>query len=362
MQYGCDIGRSFTAIPPGAILPGSMPDFRIFIRSNNRYILWAREGNTVTVEQLKKLADGPNEVYIDVEDGFKYDQYLETYLGDILKKEEPSNQQKAEIFSRVTNKVIGQTFAKTQSIGTLPQGVADRVKTVVENAFFFIAETKSLEALSKIIGHDYKTYEHATKVMWLTVLFLKENSDILEQIEPDYVHFTEHEKKKLLEQCGVAAILHDIGKVFVPTEILNKNGPLNEVEWEIVKRHPFGSLALLLDTGIPTFVKKAVLHHHEDFKGGGYPIGVAGDDIHPLARVIKIADVFDAMTSKRPYKDAMVPAEAIKIMVGTRSADNGNGRQNRDSGMKHCFDEKYLRKFVVLLGKLPATAQRKQTR
>jgi len=58
----------------------------------------------------------------------------------------------------------------------------------------------------------------------------------------------------------------------------------------------------------------------------------------------------------------MVPAEAIKIMVGTRSADNGNGRQNRDSGMKHCFDEKYLRKFVVLLGKLPATAQRKQTR
>jgi len=179
--------------------------------------------------------------------------------------------------------------------------------------FFFIAETKSLEALSKIIGHDYKTYEHATKVMWLTVLFLKENSDILEQIEPDYVHFTEHEKKKLLEQCGVAAILHDIGKVFVPTEILNKNGPLNEVEWEIVKRHPFGSLALLLDTGIPTFVKKAVLHHHEDFKGGGYPIGVAGDDIHPLARVIKIADVFDAMTSKRPYKDAMVPAEAIKL-------------------------------------------------
>ncbi len=80
-------------------------------------------------------------------------------------------------------------------------------------------------------------------------------------------------------------------------------------------------------------------------------MGVVGYSIHPLARVIKIADVFDAMTSKRPYKDAMSPSDAVRIMVGT--PDNGNGSQNRDSGMRHCFDEKYLRKFIVLLGKLP---------
>ena len=348
------VGESgrFTAIPPGAILPGSMPDFRIYIRSNSRYVLWAREGNTVTPEQLNKLAAGSNEVYIDVEDGFKYDQYLELHLGNILKKEGPSNQQKAEIFSRVTNKVIEQTFVNSQSTGSLPQDVIGRVKTVVENALVFIAETKSLDALSKIVGHDYKTYEHATKVLWLTALFLKANPDILEEIEPDCVHYTEDEMSLLLEQCGVAAILHDIGKVFVPAEILNKNKPLNEVEWEIIKRHPFGSLALLLDTGIPAFVKKAVLHHHENFTGsGGYPMGVVGYSIHPLARVIKIADVFDAMTSKRPYKDAMSPSDAVRIMVGT--PDNGNGSQNRDSGMRHCFDEKYLRKFIVLLGKIP---------
>ncbi len=342
----------FTAIPPGAILPGSMPDFRIFIRSDSRYVLWAREGNTVTLEQLNKLAAGSNEVYIDVEDGFNYDQYLEAHLGDILKKDGASCQQKAEVFSRVTNKVIEQTFVVSQSGGGLPQDVIGRVKTVVKNALVFIAETRTLEALSKIIGHDYKTYEHATKVLWLVTLFLKANPDILEEIEPNCVHFTDDENSLLLEQCGVAAILHDIGKVFVPAEILNKNGPLNEVEWEIIKRHPLGSLALLLDTDIPVFVKRAVLHHHENFTGnGGYPMGVVGNSIHPLARVIKIADVFDAMTSKRPYKDAMSPSETVRIMAGI--PDNGNGSKNRDSGMRHCFDEKYLRKFIVLLGKLP---------
>lgn len=347
----------FTAIPPGAILPGTMPSFRIFVRSNGRHILWATNGNAVTYEQLKRLAEsGPNEVYIDIEDSFKYDQYLETHFGNILKREEPSGQQKAEIFIRVTNKVINQTFSASRESTVVQQETVGRIEAVVENALAFIAESRSIEALSKMVGHDYNTYEHATKVLWLTVLFLKSNKDILEHINPDYESYNADEKRKLLEQCGVAAMLHDIGKVLVPAEILNKNGPLNETEWEIIKRHPLGGLAMLLDTEIPLFVKKAILHHHEDFNGGGYPMNIEGDSIHPLARVIKIADAFDAMTSKRPYKDAISPSEAVRIMAGT--PENGNGGQNRNNGMKHCFDEKYLRKFIILLGKLPAIAQK----
>ncbi len=334
-----------------------MPDFRIFIRSNGRHILWASDGNTVTPDQLKKLSDnGSNEVFIDIEDGFKFDQYLENNLGNILRREESPIQQKAEIFSKVTNKVIDQTFITSRDRGALQQETVDRVSTVVENAISFIAETRSLEPLSKMVGHDYNTYKHATKVLWLTVLFLKANPDILEQIDPDYNNYDNDQKRKFLEKCGVAAILHDIGKVLVPAKILNKNEALNDVEWEVIKRHPLGGLALLLDTDTPVFVKKAVLQHHEDFKGGGYPMGIKGANIHPLARIIKIADVYDAMTSNRPYKDAMSPSEAVRIMAG--SPNNGDCKgQNRDNGMRHCFDEKYLRKFVVLLGKLPAVAQ-----
>jgi len=337
----------FTAIAPGAIIPGYMPDFRIYVFANGRHILWANNGNTVTPDQLKKLMEsGAEEVYIDIEDGFVYDQYLENRMGDILTREEPSGRQKAEIFARVTNKVIKQTFASTHESSVVQQESIDRIEAVVANALSFIAESRSIEALSKMVGHDYNTYEHATKVLWLTVMFLNENQDVLEQIEPGYTEYSNMEKKRLLERCGVAAMLHDIGKVLVPPGILNKNGPLNETEWEIIKSHTLGGLAMLLDTDIPVFVKKAVVQHHEDFNGGGYPMKIEGNSIHPLARIVRIMDVFDAMTSRRSYKDAMSPIEVAKIMAGDG--------QDRDSGMKRCFDERYLRKFIILLGKLPA--------
>ena len=121
-----------------------MPDFRIFIRSNGRHILWASDGNTVTPDQLKKLSDnGSNEVFIDIEDGFKFDQYLENNLGNILRREESPIQQKAEIFSKVTNKVIDQTFITSRDRGALQQETVDRVSTVVENAISFIAKQDS---------------------------------------------------------------------------------------------------------------------------------------------------------------------------------------------------------------------------
>jgi HD-GYP domain-containing protein (c-di-GMP phosphodiesterase class II) len=151
-------------------------------------------------------------------------------------------------------------------------------------------------------------------------------------------------------------MLHDIGKVFVAPEILNKNGPLNALEWEIIKRHPLTSFAMLADTETPVFVKKAILQHHEDYNGEGYPMGLKGKNINILARVLRIVDVFDAMTSRRPYKEAFSPMEAAQIMVGTPNGDaasqDDSGRDQRDLGMKKCFDEKLLKTFIVFLGKV----------
>jgi hypothetical protein len=204
-----------------------------------------------------------------------------------------------------------------------------------------------------MIGHDYQTYEHATKVLWFTVAFLRLHPEILEQIEPGYPAFDETGKMEILKQCGVGALLHDIGKAFVSHEILTKNDPLNEVEWEIMKRHPLNGLAMLLETDLPPFVKKAVLHHHEDFHGGGYPMSLEGANITPLARVLRIIDVFDAMTSRRPYKEPMAPMKAAQIMIGTpdgKEGDEDPEQDDRDLGMRRCFDKELLRKFIVFLG------------
>jgi len=350
--------KKYMAIPPGAIIPGSLPKFKIYILSSNGHrILWTREGNQVTQEQINKLVEsGQKEVFIDLEEEIIYEQYLETHLGDILANQSSSEDQKAEIFSKVSTNVVKDSFETSLGLGTMDYDTLRRTQSLVKNALILIAETHSLKALSKMIGHDYKTYEHATKVLWFTVAFLRKNPDILEQIEPTYLTFDETQKKELLKQCGVGAILHDIGKAFVSQDILNKNGPLTTIEWEMIKRHPLNGLAMLLDSECPVFVKKAVLHHHEDFNGSGYPMGLDGQNIHILARVLRIVDVFDAMTSRRPYKEAMSPTMVAQIMIGIPPEkiknEEGQDDANRDQGMRQCFDEKLLRKFILFLGKM----------
>ncbi len=345
----------YMPIPPAAVIPGALPEFRIYVRTpQGRYVLWALVGNQVTAEQLSRLAEGGfKEIFVDLEEQFKYEQYLESNLGSILENKTSSDDQKAEIFSRVSTNVVKGAFESSLGMGIMGADAIRRTQTLIENALKFIKESNSLQALSKMIGHDYQTYEHATKVLWFTVAFLRLHPDILEEIEPGYQAGDETRRMEILRQCGVGALLHDIGKAFVSQEILNKHDPLSDVEWEIMKRHPLNGLAMLLDTDVPAFVKKGILHHHEDFHGGGYPMSLEGPSITTLARVLRIVDVFDAMTSRRPYKEPMAPMKAAKIMIGTPEEKEGNADpalDDRDLGMRQCFDSDLLQRFIVFLG------------
>jgi HD-GYP domain-containing protein (c-di-GMP phosphodiesterase class II) len=344
----------FMAIPPGAVIPGAMPDFRIYVVTpGGKYILWAKEGNSVSSEQLARLSEsGTKEVFVSLDEQFKYEQYLETHLGNILDNESTPDVQKAEIFSKVSTNVVKGAFETSYGMGKMDTAALQRTQQLIEKSLVFIREAKSLPALAKMIGHDYQTYEHATKVLWFTVAFLQLNQDILEKIQPGYQTFDETQRTDILRQCGVGAMLHDIGKALVSQDILTTNKPLTEIEWEIIKRHPLNGLAMLIDTDIPAFVKKAVLHHHEDFQGGGYPMNLEGTNISPLARVLRVTDVFDAMTSRRPYKDPIPPQKAVQIMIGTLEdkKEAAPGQDVRDMGMRRCFDTDLLQKFIVFLG------------
>lgn len=121
---------------------------------------------------------------------------------------------------------------------------------------------------------------------------------------------------KLKDLC-LSAILHDLGKILIDERILNKPGKLNAVENEVVKRHPQLSYDMLYDRwNIPSAVKAGVLCHHENEDGSGYPNGISGDKIHPFARIIHVADVYDALSSKRPYKEACSYSEAFEYLMG----------------------------------------------
>lgn len=110
-----------------------------------------------------------------------------------------------------------------------------------------------------------------------------------------------------------AGAFHDIGKVEIPNEIINKPGPLSEEEFAVVKRHPVLGARIVARWGDERLAAM-VRHHHERFDGSGYPDGLAGEQIPVGARIVAVADTFDAVTSERPYRPAMGRREALGLL------------------------------------------------
>ncbi len=193
----------------------------------------------------------------------------------------------------------------------------------------------------------------------------------------------------------MAGFLHDIGKVKVPKNILGKKGRLDNLEYIVVQCHTAYSASLLFDSGIAKPTMQAILYHHENEDGSGYPCGLKKDQIPLIAKVCHIVDVFDALTSKRHYKDSKTPFEALKIMTGenpyleTLNRFEKEAMENkrtpvtavvrddydaklrrlrekemveeearkrvearmklRDKGMAHCFDGELLKRFIFTI-------------
>lgn len=118
--------------------------------------------------------------------------------------------------------------------------------------------------------------------------------------------------KHLLQAIETAAVLHDVGKLAVPECILNKPGALSPAEFEAIKLHASIGAEILSATQFPDPVVSIVRHHHENWDGTGYPAGLAGTDIPVGARILAVADCFDALTSDRPYRPRLRSAEALE--------------------------------------------------
>ena len=120
------------------------------------------------------------------------------------------------------------------------------------------------------------------------------------------------------DTIGQAALLHDLGKIGVPEGILRKPGPLTTEEWEIMRRHPLTGAQIVAP--LEFFDEGAVIvrHHHERLDGSGYPDGLVGDTIPVGARIVAVADVYDALTSGRPYRARLSHAEALEILQEER--------------------------------------------
>ena len=142
-----------------------------------------------------------------------------------------------------------------------------------------------------------------------------------------------------LRQAGIGGFVHDVGKTFIPDAVLNKPGQLNDGEFRLIKRHPaMGHEILQRSSNVGAAPLDITLHHHERIDGKGYPEKLSGEGISQLARMATIVDVYDAITSERPYHHAITPTEALRKMLEWSSGH---------------FDDVLLKKFIRCVGIYP---------
>lgn len=157
--------------------------------------------------------------------------------------------------------------------------------------------------MARLKSSDEYTYLHSVAVCALMINFARQMG-----MEEAQVH-----------ELGVAGLLHDVGKMAMPTDILNKAGRLTDAEFAAMKRHPVAGHELLQQSGaVPDAAFDVALHHHERVDGAGYPFGLKAADLSIAARMGAICDIYDALTSERCYKSAWTPSEAIERMASWR--------------------------------------------
>ena len=173
--------------------------------------------------------------------------------------------------------------------------IANRIVEEIRESESMIVETMHLST------YDNYTYSHSVNVNMFSVIL-----GVACGLRDD-------ELRKLSQ----AALLHDIGKTCVPIEIINKSGRLTEEEYAEVQNHPrYGYNMLRNNYEVSSVARNAILSHHENEDGSGYPRGLTAEKIHLYAKIIHIADVYDALTTKRVYKEAMNPADALEYLMG----------------------------------------------
>jgi len=181
----------------------------------------------------------------------------------------------------------------------------------------------ALISLARLKTTDDYTYLHSVAVCALMIALAK-------QLGLD---------EKTTHEAGMAGLFHDMGKTMVPNAILNKPGKLTDDEFEVMKTHPAEGHRLLLEgSHISDIVLDVCLHHHEKVEGSGYPDGRQGDSISLYAKMGAVCDVYDAITSDRPYKAGWDPAESLRKMA---------------EWSKGHFDEKIFQAFVKGMGIYP---------
>lgn len=248
--------------------------------------------------------------------GIKY-----VYVNDSLSKDIKINDVIKEETRYESQKIIKETF---QSVICDEKILIQKTKNLIENIIEQIfSKQHTMVNLIDIKSFDSYTFSHSVNVAVFSLLLGK------------LLKFSKSELTKL----GIGAILHDIGKILIPENILNKKNKLTEKEYEIIKKHSLlGYNKLKNNCNLNPISRIIALYHHENIDGSGYPKGLKGNEIHKFAKVVSIADVFDALTSNRCYRKRWPIYKALDYLLSNASIK---------------FDYNYVKKFTRKIAVYP---------
>ncbi|MBG0775340.1 MAG: HD domain-containing protein [Desulfovibrionaceae bacterium] len=289
---------SFVPVSPLLIRPWSKGPFSVYLRQDDRYVLYTSLGEAFTPRHRNKLFDmGVGEIYILATQQEQYEGYLEDNLGDLLADEDIPLPQRSEAFMEASTAVVRDLFGKK-----LPEPLSGeayaRIRQVVEDGVRFLGRKESLRHVARLISHDYEIYRHSINVMIFT-LFVLQTVDGFDQDR--------------LCRCAVGALLHDFGKAGVPRAILHKKPEHMLPEDEtLLRAHPNKGVALCAQVPMPQEALNAILFHHEREDGSGYPAGIRGEEIPIYVRALSVCDAYDNLTADTSWAKAKKPFEALK--------------------------------------------------
>lgn len=246
------------------------------------------QGNEVS-DNKKAIIEAKKSLFISREDKEAYKKFSKNYLGKIEHEKKST-----VVYSKATD-VINELYHNPETLGGQEKSkevVNDLVQTILDDEF-------TIRSLMKIATHDYYTHTHSLNV---SIYALSLGA------------FLNLDEEKL-SALGEAALLHDLGKSKIAIEIINKNGKLTDEEFNKMKKHPELGFHLAISMGIKNEdTLHGIRHHHEKMDGSGYPSGLKSDSIPLNAKIVGLCDIFDALTSKRSYKEAMSTFDALKLI------------------------------------------------
>ncbi len=224
------------------------------------------------------------------------DKLIPAELREAIHDKKLTPEKKSRIVYESSRVLVERLFEdpKAENILEAKKGIAEVVDMI-------IADDATSKELLKITSYDYYTYTHSVNVGVFSVMLAK--------------HLFKGSDAHNMHELGAGFFLHDIGKVRIDPSIINKPGKVTDEEMEKIRTHPYQGFKILSETNqLTKECKVIVMQHHERADGSGYPRQLKEEDIHTYGRICCIADVYDALTAERSYKQKLNTFDALKLM------------------------------------------------